>query len=293
MVDSIKNMLPFITKEPGWKERQIPVHSEHLAPLRERDVLRGGLSEIRRPAVIHRPRHNFHWVVYSLRGAARVEREGRQLRLKKGQLWLVPAGSEYTCRPEEGGWEYMWFHLADSSMWAHLHDLDSRSIAPGLPTRTLLVMEAILGETTIYQLRDSPQMLRASAEIVAIWIVRRLKAQADPRLERIRLELTALWRKVGERPARSWRAPGLAEALGVSVPQLHRYTAAIHNQSPMGMVRRIRMSQAEELLLGTDHPLKHIAAAVGYETPFSFSKAFRRYAGCSPREFRRRRRRGG
>ncbi len=288
MVDSIKNMLPFITLQPGWRERQIPLRSEFLGSLRDRDVLRAGLSDIRAPAVITRPEHGYHWMVYSVNGAARVRRDGAQLRMRRDELWILPAGSGYTCRPERGGWEYMWFHLDDSSMWAHLGSAGSRSLAPGLPKRTLAAVETILAETSVYHWVDSAQMLRAAAEMVAIWIARRLKAQADPRLDRIRHELTALWRAVGEQPARPWRAPDLAAALGVSVPQLHRYTAAIHNASPMEMVRRIRMGQAEELLLGTDHPLKHISAAVGYETPFSFSKAFKRHAGCSPREFRAR-----
>ncbi|MHC4915776.1 MAG: helix-turn-helix transcriptional regulator [Planctomycetota bacterium] len=77
-----------------------------------------------------------------------------------------------------------------------------------------------------------------------------------------------------------------------SVPQLHRYTAEHNGTSPMNVVKRLRMNRAEELLLNTDAPLKHVAAAVGYETPFSFSKAFKRHAGCSPRGFRDREARG-
>jgi transcriptional regulator GlxA family with amidase domain len=150
-------------------------------------------------------------------------------------------------------------------------------------------METVFLETSAWSWLDAPRMLRAAAEIIAIWLGRRLMAELGARAQRIRQELAVLWNRVDADLAKPWRAEDLAEAVNCSVPQLHRYTAEHNGSSPMNVVKRLRMSRAEEMLLNTDAPLKQVAAAVGYETPFSFSKAFKRHCGHSPREYRRRR----
>jgi AraC family transcriptional regulator of adaptative response / methylphosphotriester-DNA alkyltransferase methyltransferase len=54
----------------------------------------------------------------------------------------------------------------------------------------------------------------------------------------------------------------------------------------------VRMQRAARLLVMTDEPVQRIAAAVGYRQPAQFAKAFRRRFGCTPTEFRARRRNG-
>jgi AraC-like DNA-binding protein len=56
----------------------------------------------------------------------------------------------------------------------------------------------------------------------------------------------------------------------------------------MEMVTQMRMHQAQELLTNTDNLVKSIAYLLGYSDSFSFSAAFKRYTGYSPREFRKR-----
>lgn len=286
MAPSIKSMLEFITLEEGWRERRLPIQSEYLGSLREREVLRAGISELRRPAVIHRPQHTFHWLVCSTSGGVRVIRQGRTFRMRKGELWVFPSGTEYTCHPDRSGWDYFWFHLEDSQQWRHLHAWGDGEVHPGFPDRTGLAMQTILLETSVHSWHDTPQMLRSCSDVISIWIARRLEVRSDPRHNRIREELEAVWRRVGTKLDRIWRAEDIAGMVGVSVPQLHRYTGQVYGASPMEMVKRMRMARAEELLLSTDYPLKRIAAAIGYDSPFSFSKAFKKHSGSSPAEFR-------
>lgn len=78
----------------------------------------------------------------------------------------------------------------------------------------------------------------------------------------------------------------LAAMIATSPPHLHRLTLKHHGQPPMTMVTGLRMRRAEAMLRGTGYTLAHIAAALGYETPFAFSRAFKRHSGRSPKEFR-------
>jgi AraC family transcriptional regulator len=53
------------------------------------------------------------------------------------------------------------------------------------------------------------------------------------------------------------------------------------------MVRR--MNRAEELLLGSTLPVTQIGVRIGFRETSSFTRAYRKYAGVTPSEFRRQR----
>ena len=53
------------------------------------------------------------------------------------------------------------------------------------------------------------------------------------------------------------------------------------------VVEEARFEIACALLRGTDLKVQEIAARLGYATPSSFTRAFGRWAGCSPSAFRR------
>jgi AraC-like DNA-binding protein len=264
------------------------MRSKYLGALRERGLIMGGISQFKPPSEFERPSPRFHWLAYGLGGSGELHVPRGRFQIETGQLWLVPAGRPHRYGTRDGEWDLMWFRLADEEQWAHLRRRRAGPIHPGWADRTRRAMETIFLETSSWFWLDTPRMLRASAETISIWLARRLKAELDTRAHRVRQELAVLWSRVDADLAHPWRAEELAEAMSCSVPQLHRYTARHNGASPMNMVKRLRMNRAEELLLNSDAPLKHIAAVVGYETPFSFSKAFKRHAGCSPREFRRR-----
>ncbi len=57
--------------------------------------------------------------------------------------------------------------------------------------------------------------------------------------------------------------------------------------SPINYLIRIRLSRAKELLDKDTGSIKEIAAAVGYDDVYHFSKLFKKYFGVSPMNYRR------
>jgi AraC-like DNA-binding protein len=78
----------------------------------------------------------------------------------------------------------------------------------------------------------------------------------------------------------------LAKSCHVSEPYICRLFRRYDNVSPYRLIQRLRMAEAASLLLDLRLLVKQVAARVGYDDPFQFSKAFKREYGVSPRAFR-------
>jgi len=98
--------------------------------------------------------------------------------------------------------------------------------------------------------------------------------------------LWQLWAEVDTRLSEPWTLDRLADRAGLMPESLRRQTLRTVGRSPMRQVTHLRMRRAEALLRSTHDKLFNIAAQVGYENPFAFSTAFRRWKGQSPKEFR-------
>lgn len=80
----------------------------------------------------------------------------------------------------------------------------------------------------------------------------------------------------------------LAQLAHLSPARFHAAFKAFTGASPVEYLRRIRLRHAQYLLITTSESVKEIAHLSGYEDQVVFSKFFRRQAGQSPSEYRRR-----
>lgn len=55
--------------------------------------------------------------------------------------------------------------------------------------------------------------------------------------------------------------------------------------TPVRYLTELRIACAKELLGACDCPVMQVAACVGYEDPYYFSRVFKKITGCSPREY--------
>jgi len=76
-----------------------------------------------------------------------------------------------------------------------------------------------------------------------------------------------------------------AEISGTSVRTLQRELAAA-GLTYSGLLDQVQFERAAEMLRETDAKIIDVAHATGFENPSHFSRAFRRIAGVTPREFR-------
>ena len=110
----------------------------------------------------------------------------------------------------------------------------------------------------------------------------RVRALRDP-------QVAAAVELIHRNPARAWTIADLAAAAALSRSRFAARFRDVVGESPRRYVTRCRLAYAARLLDTTDQPLSEIAARAGYQSEFSFSKAFRRAFGMPPGAYRGRR----
>ncbi len=85
-----------------------------------------------------------------------------------------------------------------------------------------------------------------------------------------------------ERPGEPWTMELLAREVSVSRATLARRFAHLVGETPPEYLTRSRMDLAGQRLRDTDDTVAAIAAAVGYRSEYSFSRAFKRHRGLAP-----------
>jgi len=78
----------------------------------------------------------------------------------------------------------------------------------------------------------------------------------------------------------------LGDELGLSRVQLYRKVKAITGQTPVELLRQMRLQRAYALLGGTNKTVAEVAYEVGFGTPGYFSKCFKQQYGKYPTDLR-------
>ncbi|MCY1009378.1 AraC family transcriptional regulator [Nannocystis pusilla] len=90
------------------------------------------------------------------------------------------------------------------------------------------------------------------------------------------------------KPTERWTVAALAKAAGLSRAAFARRFLAELGVPPLRHLTAIRMQRAARRLAESDDSLAAVAAEVGYDSEFAFSRAFKRHVGEAPAAFRRR-----
>jgi len=100
--------------------------------------------------------------------------------------------------------------------------------------------------------------------------------------------LRALWSQVAENLALDWTLQTLACAVHLSEEHFRRLCWKELGRSPMAHLTSLRIQAAQGLLTSTRDKQDYIAKQLGYQSPIAFARAFKRWVGCLPSEYRAR-----
>lgn len=154
------------------------------------------------------------------------------------------------------------------------------------PTLQLLVTEVVGGRP------GAAVVSRLLVDVLFVQLVRHwAERQPEGRVgwlfalrdERVRRALA----RMHERPQHDWTVASLAREAAMSRAAFARRFQQLLGEGPHGYLTTWRMRLAAQLLRSTSLSLAEVAARVGYESEFSFSRAFRRAWDEAPARYRK------
>ena len=215
-----------------------------------------------------------------LSGEGVLEQGGRRLNYRPGMIGVYQPGAPHCDCPRTDGLQ----------LCVGVTSPEAKALAPGLYESFSeadwyweRIAEAIKGGG------ESPdsEKLDLLCGLLALVILRHSTSKRmerpDDYAEAARSELDAHFREDVDMRA-------LAGKLFISPDYLRQVFRQNIGESPLGYLIRKRLETACELLNFTELPIGEVAQRVGLDNAYYFSRIFRKKLGCSPSEYRRRRR---
>lgn len=221
--------------------------------------------------------HSFHEIIVITRGIEHVAIRGQTLHAATGDVLFYPAGVAHeewsdTQRPFE----------------SHFIAFEWKDCPPDLPLRVRdtkgRIRQIILW---LYADRDSHSPQAPATQIAHLQTLlaeyRSAAERRDPEHELV----AAIRGHIHDRIDEKITLGDLARRAGLSKYHFLRTYQALTRHTPMEEVRAIRLRRAQELILGTNLPLKEVAVRCGLGNEYLLSRLFRKHFNMPPGEMRR------
>ena len=210
-------------------------------------------------------------------GEGRVLVDGRWTRCPAGVAVLLPPGTLHAFHtPPVGRWDFCWVRYHERPGQKPLAAVQTPVVAryDAAPLRL-----AILGLHHEATTAAAPAALEHWAELVHHYVAH---FAAPAGMDR---RLWGLWEKVAAALAHDWTVAEMAAAANLGEKQLERLCRRELGRPPRQQLIWLRMRHAAALLAHGDAKVETVAARVGYQNPFVFSRTFKRVMGWPPSEY--------
>lgn len=229
-------------------------------------------------------------VVLVERGRGFLETAGVRRDIEGPALfWLFP-NRLHSYGPDESGWDERWALFGGSFTRDFIR---LRLIAERHPVVALRHVEEVarlFASLHADLINDTPlgQASAASAlHHIVISAAREVSAAASER----QVDAGDIVEILRGRALQPLDLAAFAVEHGMSPATLRRRFVSETGLPPKAFQLRVRMDQAKQLLATSDEKIESIAARIGIDDPFYFSRLFRERESCSPSQFRARYRR--
>ena len=237
--------------------------------------------------VVRTPEYPFHVLLMVRSGTLRFRGRpelGEEREFVAGSMLFFPARSWYMYGTDMP-LELVWFHLyPEAADWHFLKGV-KRFHDTAVDLECLRSLVSVLYRENNGTIRDDSGISQHGVRLVELLLHRILNRFAPESESAARLR--SLFDVVELSLEKQWSVSAMARQAGISPSALYAVSRECFGVSPMAHLHELRMNAAANLLRNTTYKLDAIASMVGLGCGFSLSRAFRRFHGTSPREFRR------
>jgi AraC-like DNA-binding protein len=243
-------------------------------------IIHLGTMETGAPTRIVRTKQTSTYFLATFSGRGKVLIDGQWRICGPGTACLLPAHTLNAFQAMPGArWKFCWV--------CYQQPIEKRALAGASSPVTAKYDCAPLHAATIGLLHETqhgaqPGLIQSWIDLIHNYVLR--FAQPFEQDDRLRL----LWERVAANLLDKWSLARLTKESGYSREHLRRLCRSQLGRSPMHQVTHLRLRRAAELLRKTDLTMDSIAGEVGYQNPFVFSNAFKKWIGWRPSEYRQR-----
>lgn len=265
----------------GPRSRRWWIEARDCAELAACRIARLGMDEAHAPYHRVRLQPEGSFFLDCVEGSGRILLDGRWQRLGTGAVCMAPPRVLNAFRAMPGQrWCFAWVRY-DEPPWVN------PLVGAGSPVRAVRgageIARVTAGLRAEWEGARDPKMIHHWVSLLHATTHR--LAQPWRNDDRLR----ALWNEVAADLAGDWSLATLARRAHVSPEHLRRLCVRELGRSPMQHLTAMRIQRAQELLERTTDKLETVAADVGYESALVFSRAFKRWVGLGPSDYRQRR----
>ena len=235
------------------------------------------------PAI--RSRYVLHYV---LSGKGTLYLQDNVFKIKQGECFLLPINEQTFYQADnEDPWHYIWVHYDGQKAVDLMHHLSLNVYSPVFtPTHSNNRIGEFFRNFSNYPY-DEYYCMGNLYQLFGEMLHHAPQKQQPFSVETQNLQyIKKIIDYIALHYSRKVTVTELADLCGLNRSYLTKLFKDATGYSPQQYLIRFRMKRAKALLHESDMPIQTVALSVGYSDPFSFSKAFRGYAGTSPSAYR-------
>ncbi|GLZ43073.1 AraC family transcriptional regulator [Actinokineospora sp. NBRC 105648] len=253
------------------------------------------MGPLSRAAFPHR--HTFHEILHVTGGVGTHVVDLQRWQLRPPHLCVIAPGQVHHWEDTRGldghvvlfTDDFLIDHPADRDLLRRLSDRPSLTLDDAAHLRTTRLM-AELDEEYRAGADGVESVLRALLHVLVVRAARlpQTPAAAPPAPARAGSVAEEFARLITRVDLGLWSVAAYADHIGVTPGYLTEAVKAATGRTPSELVREARAHEAKRLLAKTDLTVRQVAGRVGFADAAYFCRFFRREAGASPGDFRRR-----
>jgi AraC-like DNA-binding protein len=241
-----------------------------------------GIRDRLPPGTVDRPRGTGDYLMLCPHGPLDLGEAGTAMAAGEVVLWEPGQRQLYRAR---GSISHSWLLCDGSLVASHVRNSNlptAQAMAPGSARAVVRALRELLRELQApFPAEDIAATILQGLFLNLARNQRRLAGSGLPE------PYAGIVREIDAGADRRLHLAGLARRAGKSERQFTRTFRALVGESPIAYQQRLRLQHAGFLLHDVERSVGEVAAAVGYQDLFQFSRAFARHFGCSPRAWRK------
>jgi AraC-like DNA-binding protein len=227
-----------------------------------------------------------HILIACISGNGFCTLAGREWKLEPGDLLFLPPRVHhiYGANPRSP-WTIFWMHFRGLRAADHLENLGVSKTHPIVSVNDPAILTEAFEDSFRHATHGFSEaamtgLSTAFARLLGLAkVYQRAPGTRSRRAENRLLKVLSLLR---DDLARPWTLAELAREAHLSVPHFSELCRRQTGMPPLGLLIRLRLQRAMDLLQQGNHNVAEAAAAVGYDDPFYFSRLFRKHMGLPP-----------